>query len=55
MVNAAKKSVETRMLTALDPATFHRTEVALMKLSDVIASTYFTTQMRSEAQLEALG
>ena len=55
MVNAAKKSVETRMLTALDPATFHRTEVALMKLSDVIASTYFTTHERAEVRWEALG
>jgi uncharacterized alpha-E superfamily protein len=30
-------------------------EAALMKLSDVIASSYFTTQARSEAQHEALG
>jgi len=40
---------------ALDPATFHRTEVALMKLSDVIASTYFTTHERAEVRWEALG
>jgi hypothetical protein len=30
-------------------------EAALMKLSDVIASSYFTTQERSEAQHEAHG
>jgi uncharacterized alpha-E superfamily protein len=31
------------------------TEASLMKLSDVITSSYFTTQARSEAQHEALG
>ena len=40
---------------ALDPATFHRTENALMKLADVIASTYFTTHERAEVRWEALG
>ena len=30
-------------------------EAALMKLSDVIASTYFTTHARSEAGWDALG
>src|SRR3954449_4383169 len=40
---------------ALEPATFHRTEIALMKLSDVIASTYFTTHERAEVRWEALG
>jgi uncharacterized circularly permuted ATP-grasp superfamily protein/uncharacterized alpha-E superfamily protein len=40
---------------ALDLATFHRTESALMKLADVIASTYFTTHERAEVRWEALG
>jgi uncharacterized circularly permuted ATP-grasp superfamily protein/uncharacterized alpha-E superfamily protein len=52
-------SLATQFRTAdaavLDPATFHRTEVALMKLSDVIASTYFTTHERAEVRWEALG
>ena len=30
-------------------------EAALMKLSDVVASTYFTTHARSEATWDALG
>ena len=40
---------------ALDLATFRRTESALMKLADVIASTYFTTHERAEVRWEALG
>ena len=40
---------------ALDLATFRRTEGALMKLADVIASTYFTTHERAEVRWEALG
>jgi uncharacterized alpha-E superfamily protein len=40
---------------ALDLATFRQTESALMKLADVIASTYFTTHERAEVRWEALG
>jgi uncharacterized alpha-E superfamily protein len=40
---------------ALDLATFRRTDSALMKLADVIASTYFTTHERAEVRWEALG
>jgi hypothetical protein len=36
-------------------ATFRRTDSALMKLTDVIASTYFTTHERAEVRWEALG
>jgi uncharacterized circularly permuted ATP-grasp superfamily protein/uncharacterized alpha-E superfamily protein len=39
----------------LDLATFRQTESALMKLADVIASTYFTTHERAEVRWEALG
>jgi len=42
-------------VTEIDNATLLDVESSLMRLSDVIASTYFTTQMRSEAQHEALG
>jgi len=40
---------------ALDPATFRHAEEALMKLANVIASTYFTTHERAEVRWEALG
>jgi uncharacterized alpha-E superfamily protein len=40
---------------ALDPATFRHAEEALMKLANVIASTYFTTHERAEIRWEALG
>jgi uncharacterized circularly permuted ATP-grasp superfamily protein/uncharacterized alpha-E superfamily protein len=45
----------TAAAVALDMATFRRTESALMKLADVIASTYFTTHERAEVRWEALG
>ena len=49
----------TRMRTAdaasVDPDTLLDVEAALMKLSDVVASTYFTTHARSEAAWDALG
>ncbi len=49
----------TRMRTAdaalIDDATLLDVEAALMKLSDVVASTYFTTHARSEAPWDALG
>jgi uncharacterized circularly permuted ATP-grasp superfamily protein/uncharacterized alpha-E superfamily protein len=52
-------ALATRLRTAdvadIGEATLLDVESALMRLSDVIASTYFTTRMRSEAQLEALG
>jgi uncharacterized circularly permuted ATP-grasp superfamily protein/uncharacterized alpha-E superfamily protein len=40
---------------ALDATAFLRAEEALMKLADVIASTYFTTHERAEVRWEALG
>jgi uncharacterized circularly permuted ATP-grasp superfamily protein/uncharacterized alpha-E superfamily protein len=40
---------------ALDAAAFLGAEAALMKLADVIASTYFTTHERAEVRWEALG
>ena len=40
---------------ALDQAAFLGAEASLMKLADVIASTYFTTHERAEVRWEALG
>jgi uncharacterized alpha-E superfamily protein len=39
----------------LDEATFMRAEETLMKLADMIASTYFTTHARADVRWEALG
>ncbi len=52
-------ALATRFRTAdaavLDAATFLGAEDALMKLADVIASTYFTTHERAQSRWEALG
>ena len=52
-------ALATRMRTAeaaaIDEPSLHEAEAALMKLSDVVASTYFTTRERSEAPWESLG
>ena len=40
--------------TQVDETTLLETETALMKLSDVVATSYFTTQARSEASWESL-
>jgi uncharacterized circularly permuted ATP-grasp superfamily protein/uncharacterized alpha-E superfamily protein len=49
----------TRMRTAdaahVDSGTLLEVEAALMKLSDVVASTYFTTHARSDASWDSLG
>jgi uncharacterized alpha-E superfamily protein len=51
-------TLATRFRTAaaakLDPATFIDAEQTLMKLADVIATTYFTTRERAEVRWEAL-
>ena len=52
-------ALATRMRTAdvaaVDEAALREVETALMKLSDVVASTYFTTRERSEAAWESHG
>jgi uncharacterized alpha-E superfamily protein len=47
--------MRTADVAAVDEATLRDAEAALMKLSDVVASTYFTTRERSEAPWESLG
>jgi uncharacterized alpha-E superfamily protein len=47
--------IRTANAAALDEAIFLGAEEALMKLADVIASTYFTTHERAEVRWEALG
>jgi uncharacterized alpha-E superfamily protein len=52
-------ALATRLRTAdaaaLDAATFQHAEETLMKLADVIASSYFTTHERAQLRWEALG
>jgi uncharacterized alpha-E superfamily protein len=52
---ALATKMRTADVAAIDEATLRDVEVALMKLSDVVASTYFTTRERSEASWESLG
>jgi uncharacterized alpha-E superfamily protein len=47
--------LRTAEVGAIDEAALRDAEAALMKLSDVVASTYFTTRERSEAPWESLG
>jgi len=52
---AAATRVRTADAASVDPDMLLDVEAALMKLSDVVASTYFTTHARSEATWDALG
>ena len=52
---ALATKLRTADVAEINEATLLEVESALMRLSDVIASTYYTTQMRSEAQHEAHG
>jgi hypothetical protein len=47
--------MRTADVAAIDEATLRDAEATLMKLSDVVASTYFTTRERSEAPWESHG
>jgi hypothetical protein len=52
---ALATKMRTADAAAIDGKTLLDAEAALMKLSDVVASTYFTTRERSEAPWEAHG
>ncbi len=52
---ALATKMRTVDVAAIDEATLRDAEATLMKLSDVVASTYFTTRERSEASWESLG
>jgi len=52
---ALATKMRTADVAAIDEATLRDAEAALTKLSDVVASTYFTTRERSEASWESLG
>jgi uncharacterized circularly permuted ATP-grasp superfamily protein/uncharacterized alpha-E superfamily protein len=53
VATAITTRLRTADVAAIGEAVLLETESALMRLSDVIGSTYFTTQHRSEAQHEA--
>jgi len=53
VATAITTRLRTADVAAIGEAVLLETENALMRLSDVIGSTYFTTQHRSEAQHEA--
>ena len=55
IATALATQIRTANAAALDEATFLAAEEALMKLADLIASTYFTTHERAEVRWEALG
>ncbi len=55
IATALATQIRTADAAALDAATFLAAEQTLMKLADVIASTYFTTHERAEVRWEALG
>ena len=55
IATALATQIRTADAAALDGATFVAMEASLMKLADVIASTYFTTHERAEVRWEALG
>jgi len=52
---ALASQIRTADAAALDLSTFLGVEASLMKLADLIASTYFTTHERAQVRLEALG
>jgi hypothetical protein len=52
---ALATKMRTADIAAIDEASLREGEVSLMKLSDMVASTYFTTRERSEASWESLG
>jgi uncharacterized alpha-E superfamily protein len=55
IATALLAQVRTANAAALDGTTLFAAEETLMKLADVIASTYFTVQERAEVRWEALG
>jgi hypothetical protein len=55
IATALATQIRTADAAALDEPTFPAAEEALMKLADLIASTYFTTHERAEVRWEALG
>jgi len=55
VATALATQIRTADVDALDAETFIGVENTLMKLADVIASTYFTTHERADARWEALG
>ena len=55
VVTALATKMRTANAVSLDGQAFLECETALMKLSDAVASTYFTTRERSEGSWEALG
>jgi uncharacterized alpha-E superfamily protein len=55
IATALATQIRTANAAALDEATFLAAEETLMKLADLIASTYFTTHERAEVRWEALG
>src|SRR5262249_10774992 len=55
IATALAAQIRTADAAALDGTTLFAMEETLMKLADVIASTYFTTLERAEVRWEALG
>jgi len=55
IATALAAQIRTANATALDEPAFLALEEALMKLADLIASTYFTTHERAEVRWETLG
>jgi hypothetical protein len=55
IATAAATGMRTANAVAIDEDALIDVENAMMKLSDVIAATYFTTHARSDAPWDALG
>jgi uncharacterized circularly permuted ATP-grasp superfamily protein/uncharacterized alpha-E superfamily protein len=55
IATALATQIRTADAAALNAGTFEGVEDTLMRLADVIASTYFTTHERADARWEALG
>jgi uncharacterized circularly permuted ATP-grasp superfamily protein/uncharacterized alpha-E superfamily protein len=55
IATAATTRLRTTEAAQIDAGAMLEVEAALMKLSDVVASTYFTTHARSDGQWDALG
>jgi uncharacterized alpha-E superfamily protein len=55
IATALATQIRTADAAALDEAAFLAAEASLMKLANVIVSTYFTTHERAEVRWEALG
>src|SRR5262249_10187518 len=55
VATALATQIRTADAAALDEATLEGVENSLMRLADVIASTYFTSHERADARWEALG